>query len=97
MEGGNNLSVKLVTSMTGPLIEDLVVQESNGVNSNMADIVLPITVAATPLTGAATPLTPSTIQPIVVQLSVQDTPSASGLSCMHATSCTHSTHCGAAH
>ena len=68
--------------MTGPLIEDLVVQESNGVNSNMADNVLPITVAATPLTGAATPLTPRTIQPIVVQLIVQDTPSASGSSCM---------------
>ena len=47
----------------------------------MADNVSPITVAATPLTGAATPLTPSTIQPIVVQLSAQDTPSASGSSC----------------
>ena len=46
----------LVTSTTGPLIEDLVVQESNGVDSNMADICLAITVAATPLTGAATPL-----------------------------------------
>ena len=68
--------------MTGTLIEDLVVQESNGVNSNMADIVLPIMVAATPLMGAATPLTQSTIQPIVVQSSVQDTPSASGSSCM---------------
>ena len=31
---------------------------------------------------AADPVTPSTIQSIVVQLSVQDTPSASGLSCM---------------
>ena len=57
------------------------VQESNGVSSNMADIVLPISVVATPLTRAATPLTLSTIQPIVVQLSVQDTPSASGSSC----------------
>ena len=82
MDSGDNLSVNLVTSTTGPLIEDLMVQESNGVNYSMADIVLPITVAATPSTGAATPLTPSTIQPIVVQLSVQDTPSASGSSCM---------------
>ena len=36
------------------------------------------TVAATPLSGAATQPTPSTIQPIVVQLSVQDRPSVSG-------------------
>ena len=47
----------------------------------MADNVLPITVAATPLRGAATP-TQSTIQPIIVQFSVQDTPSVSGPSCM---------------
>ena len=39
---------------------------------------LPSTVAATSLSGAATQLTPSTIEPIVVQLSVQDTPSVSG-------------------
>ena len=52
----------------------------------MADALgsLPNTVAASPLSGAATQLTPSTIhvQPIVVQLSVQDTSSASGSSCM---------------
>ena len=48
----------------------------------MADNVSPITIAATTLTGAATPLTPSTIPPLVVQLSVHDTPSASGSSCM---------------
>ena len=77
MGSGDDVSDKLVISTTGPLV-----QGSNGVNSNMADNVLQITVAATPLTGAATPLTPSKIQPIVVQLSVQDTPSASGSSCM---------------
>ena len=82
MGSGDDVSDKLVISMTGSLVEDLVVQESNGVNSNMADNVLPITVAPTLLTGDATPLTPSTIQPIVVQLSVQDPPSASGSSCM---------------
>ena len=52
----------------------------------MADALgsLPNTVAASPLSGAVMQLTPSTIhvQPIVVQLSVQDTPSASGSSCM---------------
>ena len=82
MGSGDDVSDKLVISMTGSLVEDLVVQESNVVNSNMADNVLPITVAPTLLTGAATPLIPSTIQPIVVQLSVQDPPSASGSSCM---------------
>ena len=60
----------------------LVAQETNGVSSNMADNVLPNTVAATPLSGTATQLTPSTIQPIVVLLSVLDTPNASGSSCM---------------
>ena len=82
MGNEDDVSDKLVISTTGPLAEGLVVQESNGVNSNMADNVLPITVTATLLTGAATPLTLSTIQPIVVQLSDQDTPSASGSSCM---------------
>ena len=82
MGSGNDMSDKLVISMTGPLAEDLVVQETNGVSSNMADNVLLNTVAATPLSGAATQLTPSTIQPIVVQLSVQDMPIASGSSCM---------------
>ena len=52
----------------------------------MADALgsLPNTVAASPLSGAVMQLTPSTIhvQPILVQLSVQDTPSASGSSCM---------------
>ena len=75
MDSGDDVSDKLVISTTDPLVEDLVVQESNGVNSNMGDNVLPITVAATPLT-------PSTIQPIVVPLSVQDTPSVSGSSCV---------------
>ena len=46
------------------------VQSSNGVNTNMAGTALPSTVAA----GAALPLTPSTIQSIVVPLSVQDYP-----------------------
>ena len=66
--------------MIGPLAEDLVVQGNNGISSNMADAheSLPSTVAATPLSGVATQPTPSTIQPIVVQLSVQDTPSVSG-------------------
>ena len=67
-------------STTGPLAEDLVVQGNNGVRSKMVDAheSLANTVAATPLSRAATELTPSTIQPIVVQLSVQDTPSAAG-------------------
>ena len=82
MGSGNDVSDKLVISMTGPLAEDFVVQETNGVSSNMADNVLPNTVAATLLSGAATQLTSSTIQPTVVQLSIQDTPSASGSSCM---------------
>ena len=69
-----------IFSTTGPLAEDLVVQGNNGVSYNMADAheSLPNTVAATPLSGAATQLTKSTIQPIVVQLSIQDTPSVSG-------------------
>ena len=62
MGSGDDVSDNLVISTTGPLAEDLVVKESNRVNSNMTDNVLPITVAATLLTGAATPLTPSTIQ-----------------------------------
>ena len=80
MGSGDDVSDKLVISTTGPLAEDLVVQGNNGVSSNMADAheSLPNTVAATPLSGAATQLTPSTIQPIVVQLSIQDTPSISG-------------------
>ena len=59
-------------STTGPLAEDLVVQGNNGVSSKMAEAheSLPSTVAATPLSGAATQPTPSTIQPIVVQLSI---------------------------
>ena len=69
MDSGDDVSDKLVISTTDPLVEDLVVQESNGVSSNMGDNVLPITVAATPLT-------PSTIQPIIVPLSV------SGSSCV---------------
>ena len=68
--------------MTGPLIEDLVVQNSIGVITNMAGTALPSTVVALPLSGAAKPLTPSTIQSIVVPLSVQDTPSVGGSSCM---------------
>ena len=81
MESGDDVSD---ISSTGPLAEDLVVQDTNGVSSNMADALgsLPNTEAATPLSGAATQLTPSTIQPTVVQLSVQDTPKASGSSCM---------------
>ena len=69
-----------VISTTGPLAEDFVVQGINGVSSIMADALgnLPNTVAATSLLGAATQLTPSTIQSIVLQLSIQDTPSASG-------------------
>ena len=69
-----------VISTTGRLAEDLVVQGTNGVSSNMADALgsLPNMVVATQLLGAATQLTPSTIQPIMVQLTVQDTPSASG-------------------
>ena len=80
MGSGDDVSDKLVICTTGPLAEDLVVQGTNGVGSNMADALgsLPNTVAATPLSGAAKQLTPSTIQPIVVQLSIQDTPSASG-------------------
>ena len=75
MESGDE-----VISTTGPLAEDLVVQGTNGVNSNMADALgsLPNTVASTQLWGAGTQLTPSTVQSIVVQLSVQDTPSAAG-------------------
>ena len=62
-----------IISTTGPLADDLVVQGNNGVSSNMADAheSLPNSVAATPLSGAAT-------QPILVQLSIQDTPSVSG-------------------
>ena len=61
-------------SMTGSLVEDLVVQGNNGVSSSMADAheSLPSTVAATLLSRAATQPTPSTIEPIVVQLRVQD-------------------------
>ena len=67
-------------STTGPLAKDIVVQGNNGVSSKTADAheSSPSTVAATPLSGVATQPIPSTIQPIVVQLSVQDTPSVSG-------------------
>ena len=82
VDSGDDLSEKLVVTTTGPLVEDLVVQNSNGVNTNMAGTALPSTVAALPLSGAALPLTPSTIQSIVVPLSVQDTPSVAGSSCM---------------
>ena len=80
MDSGDDLSETLVTSTTGPLIEDLVVQNSNGVTTNMAGTALPstVTVTALPLSGAALPLTPSTIQSIVVPLSIQDTPSVAG-------------------
>ena len=79
MDSGDDLSEKLVASTTGPLIEDLVVQNSIGVTANMAGTALPSTVTAL---RAALPLTPSTIQSIVVPLSVQDTPSVAGSSCM---------------
>ena len=64
-------------STTGPLAEDLVVQGNNGVSSKMADA--HESLPSTALSGAAMQPTPSTIQPIVVQLSVQDRPSVSGL------------------
>ena len=69
-----------IIGTTGPLAEDLMVHGNNGVSSSMADAheSLPNTVVATPLSGAATQLTPSTIQSVVVQLSVQDTPGVSG-------------------
>ena len=44
-----------VISTTGPLVEDFMVQEPKGVSFNMADNVLPNTVAANQLSGAATP------------------------------------------
>ena len=37
VDSGDDLSEKLVVSTTGPLVEDLVVQNSIGVNTNMAD------------------------------------------------------------
>ena len=79
MDSGDDLSEKLVASMTGPLIEELVAQNSNEVTANMAGTALPSTVTAL---RVALPLTPSTIQSIVVPLSVQDTPSVAGSSCM---------------
>ena len=82
VDSGDDLSENLVVSMTDPLVEDLVVQNTYGVNTNMAGTALPSTVAALPLSGAALPLTKSTIQSIVVPLSVQDTPSIAGSSCM---------------
>ena len=42
MDSGDDLSEKLVASTTGPLIEGLVVQDSNGVNTNMAGTALPV-------------------------------------------------------
>ena len=69
------MSEKTVASTTGPLVGDLVVQSSNGVNANMAGTALPATVTALSVSNMALPLTPSTIQSIVVPLSVQDTPS----------------------
>ena len=46
VDSGDDLSEKLVVSTTGPLVEDLVVQNSNGVNTNMAGTALPSTNAA---------------------------------------------------
>ena len=69
VDSGDDFSEKLVAtcSMTSPLIEGLVVQDSNGVNTNMVGTALPSTVTALPLSGAALPkATPSTIQSIVV-------------------------------
>ena len=43
VDSGDDLSEKLVVSTTGPLVEDLVVQNSNGVNTNMAGTALPST------------------------------------------------------
>ena len=77
LDSGDDLSGKLVISTAGPLVEDLVVQKSNGVNTNMAGTALPSAVAALPLS-------PSTVQSIVVPLSVQDTPSVALSSCMAA-------------
>ena len=82
VDSEDDLSEKLVTSTSGPLIEDLVVQNSIGVNTNMAGTALPSTVTALPLSGAALPLTQGTIQSIVVPLSVQDTPCVAGSSAM---------------
>ena len=75
VDSGDDLSEKLVASTSGPLIEGLVVQDSNGVNTNMVGTVLPSTVTALPLT-------PSTKQSIAVPLSAQDMPSVAGSSCM---------------
>ena len=82
VDSEDDLSEKLVTSTSGPLIEDIVVQNSIGVTTNMADTVLPSTLTALPLSGAALPLTQGTIQSIVVPLSVQDTPCVAGSSGM---------------
>ena len=60
----------------------LVVQNSNGVNTNMAGTDLPSRVTALPLLRAALPLTTSTVQSIVVPLSVQDTLGVAGSSFM---------------
>ena len=43
MDSGDDLSGKMIISTTGPLVEDLVVQNSNGVNTNMAGTTLPST------------------------------------------------------
>ena len=82
VDSEDDLSEKLVTSTSGPLIEDIVVQNSIGVTTNIADTVLPSTLTALPLSGAALPLTQGTIQSIVVPLSVQDTPCVAGSSGM---------------
>ena len=76
------MSEKRVASTTGPLVGDLVVQSSNGVNANMAGTALPSTVTALLVLGTALPVTPTTTQSIVVPFSVQDTPSITGSSCI---------------
>ena len=55
VDSGDDLSEKLVTSMTGHLIEDLVVQNPIGVTTNMAGTALPSKVTALPLSGATDP------------------------------------------
>ena len=82
VDSGDDFNGRLVTSTTGPLVEDLVVQNSNGVNTSMAGTALPSTITALPLSGAALPMTASTVQSIVVPLSVQDMPIVVGSSYM---------------
>ena len=75
VESGDEFSEKVVVSTTGPLTEDLVVQNYIGVTTNMTGTALPSTVSALPLT-------PSTIQSIVVSLNVQATSSVAASSSM---------------